>query len=114
TRSGIRCLQRWDSSPPRPNRAGRLRRHAVIFRRTLVFCRDRLYAQHHSTRKAWDCPGEIRIVPPGGIPEGDAVRLAEVQPEKDTKAWHCPISLCASCLKQASTSATRRTAGTRR
>jgi len=37
----------------------------------------------HSTRKAWDRPGEIRMVPPGGVLEEDAVSLAEVQPEKD-------------------------------
>jgi hypothetical protein len=33
----------------------------------LAFARDGMYGHHHSTRKAWDGPGEIRIVPPGGI-----------------------------------------------
>ena len=40
--------------------------------------------------------------------------FAEVQPERRKKAWHCLISACASCLKQAFTSATRPTAGTRK
>src|SRR3546814_10514032 len=78
--------------PPRATLTHTLFPYTTLFRSR----RDRLYAHHHSTRKAWGCPGEIRMVPPGGIPEGNAVRLAEVQPEKDTKAWHCPISLCRS------------------
>ncbi|RWX75610.1 hypothetical protein EPK99_18100 [Neorhizobium lilium] len=44
----------------------------------------------------------------------DAVRLAEVQPEKEKKAWHCLILACASFWKLVFTSATRPIAGTRR
>ncbi|EJZ21397.1 hypothetical protein RCCGEPOP_10141 [Rhizobium sp. Pop5] len=102
--SCCRCCRCWQAEA---NEVG-------FFGISLAFAPNRMYGHHHSTRKAWDRPGEIRAVPPGGILEEGAVRLAEVQPEKDKKAWHCPISLCASFSKQASTSATRRTAGTRR
>ena len=50
---------------------------------SLAFAPNRMYGHRHSTRKAWDRPGEIRTVPPGGILEEGAVRLAEVQPEKE-------------------------------
>jgi hypothetical protein len=58
-------------------------REPGFFGISLAFAPNRMYGHPHSTRKAWDRPGEIRTVPPGGILEEDAVRLAEVQPEKE-------------------------------
>ncbi|MGO7163341.1 hypothetical protein ACCS78_29320, partial [Rhizobium johnstonii] len=58
-------------------------REPGFFGISLAFAPNRMYGHPHSTRKAWDRPGEIRAVPPGGILEEGAVRLAEVQPEKE-------------------------------
>jgi hypothetical protein len=41
-----------------------------FFADTLAFAPNRMYGHRHSTRKAWDRPGEIRAFPPVAFPKG--------------------------------------------